>query len=347
MPTPKQIRTNDLTAGKEVLIRGRVVYSHVASHISGAALDKANADATARGRPTHNKPYTTITLCEAQLIPMTGQDPNVLTTEQQYVLERMFDSRSQGYTGKCYQAESKSPNLPAVMMFNNQTGYTDPVPSLDGEFAKGMDVTLVMKVFDAKPNKGFGLDSIICNEAIRYFGRTPMAPVLANYGYKLSAEPTPRAPGSSTPSEMPMPEDAYPESNVPPMPAPGAPVPPPAPGTDPYSTQQPPANAYGYAQNPPQTPPAGYPQAGAPAQTPPAGYPAQTPPAGYPQAGAPAQTPPAGYPAQTPPAGYPQAGAPTQSPPPAAGPFTPQPAYPGPTAGGINYNPDADPARQY
>ena len=57
MSTPKQIRTNDLTAGKEVLITGKVVYSHIASHISGPALEKDNQDQITHGPPTPNRPY--------------------------------------------------------------------------------------------------------------------------------------------------------------------------------------------------------------------------------------------------------------------------------------------------
>lgn len=334
---------NQLTPGKTAAIRGKVTWSRIRARIEGEALKRENERRKARNQQTTDKPFTQITVCDAQIVPL---DPSgqTLTPEEIYAVERMFD----GKAGRCYTGESKGKYLPDVGIYNQQTRDVTWLTSMEGELASGMDVTVIMSAFEGKPNNGFGLQAVICNEPIRYFGKQPLTPRLNAYAmYNITSAPTPRNDVASAADDIATPDEMDPAlAGMMPPPG-GRPVSAPqgnafdagqqSAGYYPQQAQPAPAGYY-----PPQTqpqPPVAptqpvYPQQ--PAQPAPAGYYPQQPPAA-----------PAADPAQPIPAGYP-----------GAGPFTPHPAAPQQPAGpayppyggaseGVTYNPAEDPNRQY
>jgi hypothetical protein len=65
---------------------------------------------------------------------------------------------------------NKSYSLPDVYT-RDGADPTKLIPiCLEGELAPSMKVTLLMRVFPTKMNKGISLDAVICDEPIRYVG---------------------------------------------------------------------------------------------------------------------------------------------------------------------------------
>lgn len=253
---PRTIKTNQLRPQETFMVRGRVSFCRVAKHIEGEALKRDIENRKRLGRNAIERPYTTLTIYDAQVVP---KNPSQLTMEEQYANEAMFKSSSAQNTGMCFTGVNKSRRLPWVGILEGCTvKQLDGIPS---ELAIGMDVTLVMRVFSAPQNNGVSLDGVICNEPIRYFSGVDLT------GYGLTFE---SAPGHVS-------EDADPA----PAPGPdmGQPVAPPV--GDPYSAQ-PAAAPVAPAPGAPQVPyPAGMqpPAPGPYTQGQPAAQPAPPPPA--------------------------------------------------------------------
>lgn len=343
----RTVTSNNLTPGKTAAIRGQVTWSRIRARVEGEALKRENERLKAAGRLTKDKPYTSITVANAQIVPL---DPSgqTLTAEETYALEHMFDAKA----GRSYTGESHGKYLPDVGVWDQNTGDVKWLTSMEGELAPGMDVTVIMVAYEGKPNNGFGLQAVICNEPIRYFGKQPLTPKLNAYSmYNVTSAPAPRSDVANAADDIATPDEADPAMAGGMMPPPGG-RPVSAPQGNGFDASQQTAGYY-----PPQ-PAAPAPAAPAPAPAPAGYYPPQPAPAA-PAQPAPAPAPAGYYPPQPQPAAPAQpAPAPAPAGYPGAGPFAPPPAAPAPApagtayppyndGGGVMYNPNEDPNRQY
>ena len=161
----RTVTTNQLTPNKTIMIRGKLTYSRILSQIAGEELQRDMQRKAQRGISPIDKPYTTASICNAQVL---YANPNQKTLEDIYADESLYQSTAQNNTGWSFSGYNKGKILPYVaVMGTDGVTVNQVVPA--GELAAGLDVTLVLRVFQAKPNNGVSLDGIIVNEPIRYY----------------------------------------------------------------------------------------------------------------------------------------------------------------------------------
>lgn len=319
MPKSRTVTSEQLTPNATILVQGRIVYCRIRSQVAGEELARRNQQNIARGMSPRTNPYTTVQICNANVIK---SDPNapMLTPEETFVLESMYTSANPEHAGMNYQAYNSGQYLPRLCVRDGAAVNELAPEQIEGELANGLLVTLVLRTFASRQGynkKGISLDMVICDEPIRYWGGTAN---LSKYGLTANLSSTRQA---ANPAAAPA---AAPAGYVQPASYPAQPA------VQPAGYAQP-AQPAGY---PPQTAPAGYPAQPAvqPAvQTQPAQPAVQTQPA-QPAPGPMPYTPgadmaPFGFPGGTP------AGAPTPASP-----------YAGQPGAGITYDPNA-PDRGY
>lgn len=187
----RTITTNQLTPGRIFLVRGKVGFSRLTSRIEGEELQQDIQRRRSKGWLPIEKPYTTITINQAEVIV---KDSNNIQPEEQYAIESLYTSSSQrGQGGYSYTANNKGTRaLPYIAVTRaGSQGVVDQIQP-EGELANGLDVTLVMRVFKGKPNIGVSLDGVIVNEPIRYFDNTRAGAGLDGFGITFN----PLAPGT-------------------------------------------------------------------------------------------------------------------------------------------------------
>lgn len=240
--TNKQINPNEL-----VVVKGKLNYSRLAKQIAGEALAQEDARRRQHGRPTMGRPFTTITIDQAQIVP---KNPSQLTPTEIYVQESFYTSesaRSQG--GMSYTANNKSRFLPHIGLMDMNTGMINEI-KLDGELDSGLDVIIVMRSFAGQQgNNGVSLDWVITNE-LRYYARggsiDSILGLIGAAGVKtIASEPKTIESGASVPSVSP---DAF-DNDLPfkepePVQTASAPVM----GSNPFSSNQPVAQPFGTQQ---------------------------------------------------------------------------------------------------
>lgn len=292
MAKNRTVSTNQLENNELFLIQGKVTYSRIRTQIAGEELIKANARRAQQGINPKNNPYTTISICDAQVVRSNPNDANMSLAEI-YATESLYQSNSKNAQGLCYSIDNTSRYLPRICVRNGSQVDELPADQIHGELANGLLVTLVMRVYNTnKPNKGVTLDAVICDEPIRFYGGASAN--LEKYGLTLNMQETRQA---AQPPMQPAIEPnnplypnnnnytGYPQQNPAYMPQPASAYPQQAPNypqnqqAAPAYPQQNPATAY-----PPQQAP-NYPQqahAYPPQQTP--NYPQNQPAApSYPQ----------------------------------------------------------------
>lgn len=158
----RTINLNQLTPNTTVLVRGKLAFSRLAKQIDGEELQKDMQRRQQKGWLPIDKPYTTVTINNAQIVCANGQKSLADT----YVEEHFYQSRAQQATGWSYTANNKGKNLPYICEMKGQQAV-QVIP--EAELANGLDVTLVLRVFKGKPNNGLSLDGVIVNEPIRYY----------------------------------------------------------------------------------------------------------------------------------------------------------------------------------
>lgn len=187
----RTITTNQLTPGRIFLVRGKVGFSRLTSRIEGEELQQDIQRRRSKGWLPIEKPYTTITINQAEVIV---KDRNNIQPEEQYAIESLYTSSSQrGQGSYSYTANNKGTRaLPYIAVTRaGAQGVVDQIQP-EGELANGLDVTLVMRVFKGKPNMGVSLDGVIVNEPIRYFDNTRAGDGLDGFGITFN----PLAPGT-------------------------------------------------------------------------------------------------------------------------------------------------------
>ena len=281
MPKNRTVSANQLADNTTFLIRGRVLYSRIRSQVAGEELARQNQRAMQQGRQPRNRPYTTLSICQAEVVRANPNAP-MMNPEEIFATESLYTSTTQPNNGLCYSADNTGNYLPRLCVQEGNMVTELSADEIHGELDNGLLVTMVMRIYNSgKPNKGITLDTIIVNEPIRFY-QGGAAANLEKYGLTVNLQPNRQqaaAPAQAAPA-MGGPQPAYP-AQAPmqqPMQAPQAP----APGVVPNNV------GYGYTPGM-DTMPFGQGQAPAAAPANPYGNPYGVP-AGAP-AGAPAAAP--------------------------------------------------------
>lgn len=228
MPKNRTVSANQLADNTTFLIRGRVLYSRIRSQVAGEELARQNQRAMQQGRQPRNRPYTTLSICQAEVVRANPNAP-MMNPEEIFATESLYTSTTQPNNGLCYSADNTGNYLPRLCVQEGNMVTELSADEIHGELDNGLLVTMVMRIYNSgKPNKGITLDTIIVNEPIRFY-QGGAAANLEKYGLTVNLQPNRQqaaAPTQTAPA-MGGPQPAYP-AQAPmqqPMPAPQAPAP--------------------------------------------------------------------------------------------------------------------------
>jgi len=164
------IAAENLREGQQILVRGKISFSRLASLIDGEALARSIDQARKRGQryPT-TKPHTTVNLVDAAVIPANPAAP---TIEEQYVHEKTYDIKSGDNAGhRGFGIDNVSAYLPTVLEPDPEAPGAYRQVVLERDLASGLDVTLVIQVFKPQgfEKRGLGLQQVVLHEPVRYY----------------------------------------------------------------------------------------------------------------------------------------------------------------------------------
>lgn len=228
MPKNRTVSANQLADNTTFLIRGRVLYSRIRSQVAGEELARQNQRAMQQGRQPRNRPYTTLSICQAEVVRANPNAP-MMNPEEIFATESLYTSTTQPNNGLCYSADNTGNYLPRLCVQDGNMVTELSADEIHGELDNGLLVTMVMRIYNSgKPNKGITLDTVIVNEPIRFY-QGGAAANLEKYGLTVNLQPNRQqaaAPAQTAPA-MGGPQPAYP-AQAPmqqPMQAPQAPAP--------------------------------------------------------------------------------------------------------------------------
>lgn len=204
--TNRTISTQSLTPGELFCVRGKLTYGRLAKQVDGEELEKDKQRRAARGMRPIERPYTSATITDAY-VPL--KDKNNPTLEERYAQESLYTSHANGSHGFNFSAVNRGNRLPWIGVRDPQDPMKIEQLMLPNELASGLDVTLVMRVFQGKPNKGVTLDGVILNEPPRYFASADPTASLSALGITFIPAET-AAPAQEA---APMAHEAFPFAN--------------------------------------------------------------------------------------------------------------------------------------
>lgn len=185
----KTIRNNQLTPETYVIVRGNIEFSRLTRPFDGEELEKDKRRRMSTGGIPIDKPYTTVTIGNARILPLK---PGQKSIEETYVEERFYSKANDPDKIQHYSVTNKSP-------YPNRFYQADPGKILEGEqiypereLANGLDVVLVLRIFAANgfAQRGIGLYSIILQEPLRYY-MNDQTKALEAAGIHLRNQPNP------------------------------------------------------------------------------------------------------------------------------------------------------------
>ncbi|MFE7118671.1 hypothetical protein ACFU99_24960 [Streptomyces sp. NPDC057654] len=184
------VSADQLTEGKNVFIRGKLSFAKLTRLIEGAELVASDERKTRNGMNAVGKPHTTATIIHAEV---QFADPNNPTVEEQYVLERRYDSSKRPETGPNYSIDSKGSTLPVILIPSPKGDGTFDQDESGRELAQGLDVTLVLRTYKPKQYKsrGLAIEQVIVHDKVRYYNPGVDQTELAARGIVLNGTPRP------------------------------------------------------------------------------------------------------------------------------------------------------------
>lgn len=203
----RTVSESQLTVNTYVLVRGNIEFARLLNKIEGEELVKDQRRKMQMGMSPIDKPYTTVTLTNARIVPIK---PGFKSPEETFVEERFY--KRQGDPADApfhYTINNKSPypNLFYQAEPGKNTEGTQIYP--EAELANGLDVILILRIFQATnfARKSVTLHSIMLQEPVRYYvGNNTKALeaagiILHNTDKPAGAAETPApAPAVSTPA---------------------------------------------------------------------------------------------------------------------------------------------------
>ena len=220
---PHTVKSTALTEGTFILVRGNIEFSRLLTPLSGDAL-KADQERRRRlGQTPIDKPYTSVTVTNARIVPLV---PGTKSTEETYVEERFYKYANDPADAPWHYQVLNKGSLPNTF-YRAAPGKTTEGDQIypEHELASGLDVILLLRVFQAKgfTQRGIGLNAVILQEDIRYY-RGNNEEALRAAGIILNQRPNPNSnpaqEASATTQTAAAP--ATPAASA--APAPGAPV---------------------------------------------------------------------------------------------------------------------------
>ena len=213
---PKVVDEKDLTPGKYVLVKGNLEYSRLVTPIAGEDLDRENRRRAQNGMLAIDKPYTTLQLTNAEVLPNTPDGS--LSLEEKFVDQQFWTytpaanrpndnayrftvTNKSPYPNNFYQASADNPKEGSQIF-------------PERELAKGLSVILILKIvqYKVQARKGSVLQGIILQEPIRYYDGATEAMQSIGLNLHAAAQPAPQtlpAAPSQAPAAQPMPQTSF------------------------------------------------------------------------------------------------------------------------------------------
>ena len=174
------IKPNELRPNATILVKGKTRFSRISKKIEGEELERENQRRSQRGIQPADKPYTTITVEDAQIY----KPENPLSKEQAYIQERFYNNNT---TNKlCYSPQNKGKDLPYIGLKQDNGEYKQI--KLENELASGLDVILVLRVIPTKPNQGITLDGVLIDSQLSYYNPNDVESELQKAGITFKRE---------------------------------------------------------------------------------------------------------------------------------------------------------------
>ena len=174
------VSASQLRENQQILVKGVLSFSRLSKLIEGKELTDRVAAEKARGIkfPT-DKPHTTITIVDAEVLPA---DPQAATPEEIYVHERIFTYNKGENAGKqALTVDNKSTYLPNILAPSKTEAGAYEQVKLERDLASGIPVTLVINTYGSASfaNKGIGLQQVVLHEEVRYYASGATAAISA------------------------------------------------------------------------------------------------------------------------------------------------------------------------
>jgi len=168
----KKIKLTDIPAGTTGLVRGRVVYSHIARAIDGSKLEEARRRAESVGWYPPPQPYRSIIIEEPEIL---SEHPDM----RAFLMQRCYLNKANIFR---FEGRRSSPVAPCIGHLDKESGRIHEI-DLRRELAIGSEVQLLMSVYQSKSNdtNGLGLEHVtILDSEIRYWSGDSMASRIAH-----------------------------------------------------------------------------------------------------------------------------------------------------------------------
>lgn len=165
----KTVRINELKSGDVFYVAGKVRYSYISKHLEGEALRRSIERQKALGfRRPIEVPHTELTIEDAHVLMKDPRNPTKVETFAKECLYQATD-RETGRTSWRFSEKSLSKHLPKVLVRREGDPKVYDEVRLEHEPANGLDVTVVVSVYDNKGKLCKKIDTVLINEPLRYF----------------------------------------------------------------------------------------------------------------------------------------------------------------------------------
>lgn len=166
---PKTVMDKDLKENTFVLVQGHIEYCRLLRPIQGEELEKDKRRKLQSGITPIEKPYTTITVKDARIVPL---HKGMKSPEEAYVEERFWWYTNEGNNPTYhYSINNKSPYPNQFYQSVNNNPLEGNQFQPEAELANGLDVILILRIFQPSnfKHKGIGLHGVILQEPMRYY----------------------------------------------------------------------------------------------------------------------------------------------------------------------------------
>lgn len=158
---------NLIPEGSEAYIRGKVDYCRIAKQIDGDALTRDMASRRQRGRDPIERPYTTLTLKDPTIVPISKDLNNMTALETLLHNTRFYSSAKDA--SKRFTSDNKGNSIPKAAHWEDGKYHA---VILQNELAQDSDVMIKVRVFKPKTrrNHGLAMDAVmIMDPVIKYW----------------------------------------------------------------------------------------------------------------------------------------------------------------------------------
>lgn len=171
MPNANKININDVPANSVIMLKGELTFARLVSRVEGDELRRRNEENVRRGMAQQDRPYTTISLANVQIVPQSG-DGNNLSIGERYIQGACYKSKAHPEYNWCYTIYDRSPlQLPPIAKRAENGDFEQIYPTQD--LAAGQTVFLLIRIYKPKSgmNNGHAIDAVMVDSTEPvYFG---------------------------------------------------------------------------------------------------------------------------------------------------------------------------------